>query len=438
MGAFCLQRKEVRMQKGKYESQKKHLRFSKNKIKKASKDIRKAADGEERKLAIEKIQNFREYHLYPLMLMKNHLVRTSRKVNKAIIVARRLKRLPTIIDKLERNTLDGNSENSIELTRMQDIAGCRAIVQNSKDLFALKARLLASKSVHKVIREKHYLIPKESGYGGVHLIYSCYENQKEAHPWRTAKVEVQLRTKLQHAWATSLEIIDTLEHTNLKTSHFGSLAWRRYFSLVGMLVSHEEGFNKLNEKDLFEVRCQLFGSFGVFYPKLKGVSCYLGVIEKLGKYAMAINLSTDKKALAATKNKSGLFLILMKWILKKGKNKLNVELMFFSDAESSMALEHYNDAELDKGIHLAVLLSVSDAKTLKQAYPNYFGSTKVFTDFVFKHKNEHIEYQKKKFNVFFVKHDLIKMLQQRRNLSIEKIQRLDEISSSMYSGLYRE
>lgn len=424
------------MHKGNYESQKKPLRFSKNQIKKAAKDIRKSADGELRQSAIEKIQNFREFHLYPLMLMKNHLVRTSKKVNKSIIVARRLKRLPTIIDKLERSTLDGDSNNSIELTRMQDIAGCRAIVGNSKELYALKERLLISKSVHKVIREKSYLIPKESGYGGIHLIYSCYENTSEAHPWKKAKVEVQLRTKLQHAWATSLEIIDTLEHTNLKTSHFGSLDWRRYFSLVGKLVSHEEGFKRLSDQELFEIRCQLFGSQGLFYPKVEGLNSHLGVLECLGKYAMAINVSTSKKALKATKNKSGLFLILMTKHPTE-KKSLNVEVIFFLDSKSSIAIERYNKAEMDPEIYMTVLLSVSDAKTLKQAYPNYFGSAKTFTDFILKHDSEHKLNYIDKYKLFAAKHELVKKLHDRaETLSPSKIQRLQAITKKMYVGLY--
>ncbi|MFQ2115820.1 hypothetical protein ACK334_05860 [Aeromonas veronii] len=62
-----------------YENQKIALRFSKKAIDKAARDIRHNCSIDERNDAIEKIQNFREVHLYPLMLIKNHLgkVRTS-------------------------------------------------------------------------------------------------------------------------------------------------------------------------------------------------------------------------------------------------------------------------------------------------------------------------------------------------------------------------
>ncbi|URM13291.1 RelA/SpoT domain-containing protein [Vibrio splendidus] len=205
-----------------YENQKVTLRYTKNEIDRAARSIRHGCEAEEREEAINKIQNYRELHAYPLMLMKNHLVRTSNRVSSDILVARRLKRLPTIINKLERPSLDGTSKNAIKLTRMQDIGGCRAIVKNLKQLKELQQLLLKSRSVHKITHTSDYLTPKISGYGGVHLIYSCFNDSDCKHNWSKTKVEVQLRTQLQHAWATSLEIIDTLEQIELKTSMGGA------------------------------------------------------------------------------------------------------------------------------------------------------------------------------------------------------------------------
>lgn len=240
-----------------YESQKVALRFSKNQIKEAARKIRHGCTGVEREDSIEKIQNFREIHLYPLMLMKNHLARASKKIDREIIVARRLKRLPTIINKLERPTLDGVEANSIQLTRMQDIGGCRAIVKDLKQLNALQMRLENSRSVHRIIHTSNYLKPKESGYGGVHLIYSCFDDVDVSNAWRKTKIEVQLRTSLQHAWATSLEIIDTLENIDLKTSMDGHQQWRRFFYIAGMLVAHDEGASILSSEQLLEYQKEI-------------------------------------------------------------------------------------------------------------------------------------------------------------------------------------
>ncbi|HGU1538836.1 TPA: GTP pyrophosphokinase, partial [Escherichia coli] len=80
------------------------------------------------------------------------------------------------------------------------------------------------------------LTPKPSGYSGIHLAYSCFDEENGNNPWSKTKIEVQLRTELQHAWATSLEIIDTLENIKLKTSNEGHPEWRRFFYLSGCLV----------------------------------------------------------------------------------------------------------------------------------------------------------------------------------------------------------
>lgn len=355
-----------------YKNQKKPLKFSKNSIDRAAQNIRHGIQGDERQDAIVKIQNFREFHLYPLMLLKNHLARTSNKVSNKIIVARRLKRLSTIIDKLERPTLDGQASNAIKLTRMQDIAGCRAIVKNLTQLKKLQQKLEHSRSVHKIINTKDYLTcPKKSGYGGVHLVYSCYKGQKEEHEWKKAKVEVQLRTELQHAWATSLEIIDTLEQTKLKTRTEGDQKWRKFFEIAGRLVAHEEKACLIeDENELLKLREDLWD-----------LNDELGATQKLTRYSMAITFTTGKKTPKTFRNGQGLFLTC---IYRTSGKQTKVSVEYFSLKESDRALQTLNEADLNESIIVAVLVSASDVRALKQAYPNYFGSTRRFSDFIAK------------------------------------------------------
>jgi len=354
-----------------YNNQKKPLSTSKKEIDKAAKSIRHGVTGEDRLAAIKTIQGFREFHLYPLMLLKNHIVRTSSKISGKTNVARRLKRLSTIVDKLERKTLDGETSNSIRLTSMQDIAGCRAIVKDLKRLKALQQRLEKSTSVHKVVRSDDYLTPKPSGYSGVHLVYSCYEGQVQPHEWKKAKVEVQLRTELQHAWATSLEIIDTLEQINLKTSHEGYDKWRKFFAVAGRLVAHQETACLINDQaELNDLRLEL-----------AELSVELDVVSKIARYTLAINFATDKKVPKKNKNGQGMFLIKM-FKPDTEKKEIRVTVTFFRMKESSIALERLNESDLDETIAISALVSASDVRALKQAYPNYFGSTKQFVEFV--------------------------------------------------------
>ncbi|MDO6613467.1 RelA/SpoT domain-containing protein [Shewanella sp. 1_MG-2023] len=367
------------MANGQYEDQKRPLTVSKKKIEKAARSIRHGVTGDLRLEAIEKIQNFREFHLYPLMLMKNHLARTAKKVSPQVIVARRLKRLPTIINKLERSTLDGETNNAIKLVRMQDIAGCRAIVKNKLELYELKKKLENSKSIHQIVRTTNYLDrPKDSGYGGLHLVYSCYEGKKAEHPWKGTNVEVQLRTTLQHAWATSLEIIDTLEDIELKTSITGSLEWRQFFKIAGLLVAHEEELCLLEKKEHEAV----IEEFVTLHNKLD-------VSNKLNKYNIAISASSKQSIRSNPKNNKDLVLVRMIKSSRKD-NKYFVSLDYFKRNQTDAALNELNKSELEDQYDMSVLVSTEGVRSLKKAYPNYFGSTFQFTNFISRQLSLHI------------------------------------------------
>ncbi|QUM86324.1 RelA/SpoT domain-containing protein [Moritella sp. 28] len=359
----------------KYENQKVELRFSKKSIDKAARNIRHGCVDADRDESIEKIQNFRELHMYPLMLMKNHLARTSNKINSSIIVARRLKRLPTIINKLERPTLDGVQDNAIKLTRMQDIGGCRAIVKNLRDLNLLHNKLKESRSVHRVIHTANYLIPKSSGYSGIHLIYSCFHHDELDNNWKKTKIEVQLRTDLQHAWATSLEIIDTFEKIDLKTSLTGHDDWRRFFYLAGQLVAYKETAIEVDNDTLL-----------LYRKELSDLNDKLSVETNLLRYSLAIKATTEKYSEYSVSRKMDMCLVTL--VESKAKKFLDKKLALFFDVkafgvdQAHEALSALNESEKDKDVILSVLLSSPDARSLKKAYPNYFGSTNGFTKFI--------------------------------------------------------
>jgi ppGpp synthetase/RelA/SpoT-type nucleotidyltranferase len=72
--------------------------------------------------ALRVVNNWRSSHSFPLNTFQATLRRRARKFDQRAVVVQRLKRLPSIEGKLSRQ--------STRLTQMQDIGGCRAIVQN--------------------------------------------------------------------------------------------------------------------------------------------------------------------------------------------------------------------------------------------------------------------------------------------------------------------
>jgi hypothetical protein len=66
--------------------------------------------------------NWRSSHGYPLHVFKTMLRGRAKKVDPRALVAQRLKRLPSIITKLQRF-------RAMQLSTMQDLGGCRAVVR---------------------------------------------------------------------------------------------------------------------------------------------------------------------------------------------------------------------------------------------------------------------------------------------------------------------
>jgi ppGpp synthetase/RelA/SpoT-type nucleotidyltranferase len=114
-------------------------------------------------------------------------------------VTQRLKRMQTILDKLER-------EPRLSLDRMQDIGGCRVVVPSVDDVYQLVHHF---KTVRPIHRESDYIAqPRSSGYRGVHLIVDY------GRPPR--RIEIQVRTKWMHVWATTVEDISAARGINYK------------------------------------------------------------------------------------------------------------------------------------------------------------------------------------------------------------------------------
>jgi hypothetical protein len=114
------------------------------------------------------------------------------------------------------------------LSRIQDIAGCRAVVN---DLVAQDAILRKSVKLFSETRVVDRRLQPSHGYRAVHLIVGVSDRV----------VEVQLRTVLQHEWAQFSEKLADVVDPELKYGG-GSEEARRILSMMSALVAgHEAG-----------------------------------------------------------------------------------------------------------------------------------------------------------------------------------------------------
>jgi putative GTP pyrophosphokinase len=193
---------------------------SKREVNRAGKAI---ANGSEVDEDFRIVDQWRAAHGYVINTFQIFFRRRIQKANLSIEFAQRLKRRSTVIDKITRRHADGRPLMS-DVTSMQDFAGCRLIFDSLEDLTRFRDYVHSSKSMEHVIHKlRHELSkydyihsPKFSGYRGIHDVYAHYprahrRGSKESQPWHGLLVEVQYRTRVQHAWATALEISDIVD-----------------------------------------------------------------------------------------------------------------------------------------------------------------------------------------------------------------------------------
>src|SRR5688500_7322003 len=87
-------------------------------------------------------------------------------------------------------------------------------------------------------KENDYIItPKKSGYRSLHLVYRYDSTQKKA--WADMRLALQIRSRLQHAWAAAVETASFFSGEDLKGGS-GNPRWLRVFELMGHWMAHEE------------------------------------------------------------------------------------------------------------------------------------------------------------------------------------------------------
>lgn len=214
-------------------------RYSKGDVNRAG-DILKAdapflTDGRINLLAIKQshwadavLANHRGSHTYPINTFQALLRQKLRRLDPEAIVAQRLKRTPSIKLKLQR--FDG-----MKLSRMQDIGGLRAILSSMPKVRKLELEYRETRFAHQLVSSKDYIEnPKSDGYRGIHLIYR-YINEAVPH-YNGLSLELQFRTRLQHAWATAVETMGTFLGQALKSGQ-GEVPWRKFFALASAALS---------------------------------------------------------------------------------------------------------------------------------------------------------------------------------------------------------
>ena len=208
------------------------MEFSKGKVDAAGIALIHPATPEQLDEALLTINSWRALHSFPLNTFQKTLRKKAKLVDAQSLVAQRIKRLSSIELKLSRFP-------KMNLSRMQDIGGCRAVVSSAQEVYNLVGIYERSDLKHKITRKDDYInTPKSSGYRGIHIIYTYFSDKRQAY--NGFKIEMQFRSQLQHAWATSVETVGTFIRQSLKSSQ-GEEDWLRFFALMSTALAFREG-----------------------------------------------------------------------------------------------------------------------------------------------------------------------------------------------------
>lgn len=330
--------------------EKKH--YSNNQLNKAGEILRTYAnESPEYKDALTIVNDWRLQHAEPINIFRKILKRKTL-ITPKIIIAQRLKRMPTIIDKLSRHP-------EMNLSRMQDIGGLRVISPKIKDINTLAKKMHDKRFKHTLIHEKDYIIdPKLDGYRGIHLIFKCKNKDGNIH-----QVEIQIRTQLQHTWATAVETLGIIKGEAYKSDK-GNKEWLEFFALISSIFAYIEKTPPLALHRSYSVR-QLINKVSKMESELRFLQQLLGINA-------AVSFLHRNRL-----NTQGYNLL----VLNPSEKKVSIHP--FKKSETIAATKAYEKAEAEASKNnktLPVLVTAGGITAVKAAYPNYFLDLNLFVN----------------------------------------------------------
>jgi hypothetical protein len=281
------------------------------------------------------------------------LERRAKRIDQAAIVAQRMKRFSSVMAKLRR-------EPKMKLSQMHDLGGCRAIVATTRDVRRLfshydqPAHLFPAARLPKVFDYIRY--PKEDGYRGIHIAARYQAKGQSGAAWNGQRIEIQLRSRLQHAFSTAVETATTFTGMPLKFGG-GSSSWRRFFALIGTAIAMREESPPVPGTPTDSAQ---------LISELRGLTNSLKVRALLTKWSDALRQLPSQSTTDA------------RWfILALDTRENTIKVTGF--AEARKATEEYGKIEQRRGPGLdTVLVSGVRLDQLRSAYPNYYSDTHDF------------------------------------------------------------
>ncbi len=295
--------------------------------------------------------NWRDAHAFPMKSVRYTMISHMRRRGIEGVTAARLKRMPAIRRKLSRVRWD--------LDQLQDLGGCRAILPSMADVRVLIGVLQDSR--HTIRKQDAYIDqPKKDGYRSHHLMLD-YVGRGPSSVFDGRRIEIQVRTGLQHSWATAVESVGLLRSEDLKAGK-GSGKWLRLLALMSAEFAHFEG---CPEPPGVPARADRIAEIKTLNQELEAAATLDNVSNAVDYIDTAVASSTKPSHyLIIYENKTKQVHVRPQFIPKNA-------VIEYDNAE---AIDNKADGETRN----VVLVEVDKLDHLKRAYPNYFGDVQLF------------------------------------------------------------
>jgi len=193
-------------------------------------------------------------------------------------------------------------------------------------------------------------------------MYRYFSDKSE--DFNELRIEVQIRTAMQHSWATTVETVDAFTKQALKSSR-GRADWERFFQLMGTWMALQEDMPLVPGTPTHKATLK---------KELRHCVKKLQVEKTLRGFTTALRITSQKP---------------------RKRGKADFYLLSLNNIEERLTIAEYRREELKRAVDMyarveqrirdhkltdAVLVSVNTVQDLKRAYPNYYADTFDFVE----------------------------------------------------------
>jgi hypothetical protein len=188
-----------------------------------------------------------------------------------------------------------------------------------------------------------------------------FRGKASSLPWDRLRIEIQIRSLRQHAWATAVETVDAFTGSELKSGS-GDLRWRRFFALAASSQALEEKGPLVPGTPV---------NIDTLREELRVLEQELDVFNLLRSYATVTN-----HIVRQGKGRDDYWYVLE---LLPEQRQIKISSFQFTQIDRATAAVEQAERRYVGTRNQAVLVRAKSLKELKKAYPSFFADTHYFT-----------------------------------------------------------